>query len=116
MRRVLKWPVPIDDQWHEIGDGPVALVERFQDTGTGFDLVPTAGVWTVEDDVEIGFNDEMAKSLGLPGNVRVARVYGTGHELPPSVLADHLGSYVAGAGVWHIFGMRIHRDEVAGDG
>ena len=115
MRRVLKWPVPIDDQWHKIGDGPVALVERFQDTGTGFDL-PTAGVWTVEDDARLQQEAEIAKAFGLPRTVRVARVYGTGHELPPSVLADHLGSYVAGALVWHVFAMRVQPDEVAHDG
>lgn len=82
-RRVLKWTVPVDDEWHPIGSGPVVLAAcQF-----GVDAVQ---VWTDEHD---------------DGNVlrRNARIYGTGHELPP--FGQHLGSVmtVGGALVWHVY-------------
>jgi hypothetical protein len=82
-RRVLKWNVPVDDQWHEIGSGPVVLVACQSS-------VDTVQVWTDEPDSE---NIKM----------RSVRVYGTGHEVP--LFDEHLGSVITamGALVWHAF-------------
>ena len=81
-RRVLKWTVPVDDQWHEIGAGPVVLV-ACQFTPSQIE------VWTEEEDVR--------------GARRHVRAYGTGHEL--STFGEHLGSVITAGGalVWHVY-------------
>lgn len=100
MSRVLKWPVPIDDQWHEIGPGPVALVAKLP---VHHDYLPagpeTAAVWTIEDEDKFRIQDVFPE---VPRRVRIARVYGTGHDVPAPPF-DHLGSYVSGLLVWHVF-------------
>jgi hypothetical protein len=80
---VLKWNVPVDDDWHEIGAGPVVLV-ACQST------VDVVQVWTDEGDVE-------------SVRRRSVRVYGTGHEVP--LFDEHLGSVMTAGGalVWHLF-------------
>ena len=79
-RRVLKWPVPVDDQDHPIGWGPVALVDS-----TNPRLVH---VWTIEESESVN-------------PWRAARVYGTGQ---PVVGADeHLGSVNINGLEWHVF-------------
>lgn len=83
MRRVLKWDVRVDDQAHPIGGGPVVLVACQRQP----DVVQ---VWTLEDPE--------------PAPPRMARVYGTGHHVPPNTW--HLGSAVTGVLVWHLFGDR----------
>ena len=83
MMRVLKWTVPVDDQWHPIGAGDVVHVACQMDGPF------SVQVWTLEAD-----NLEM----------RSACVFGTGQPLPDRV--THLGTALAnqGALVWHLFG------------
>lgn len=81
MSAVLKWTVPVDDEWHPIGSGPVALVAAQHG--------PRAvQVWTIEGRV----NDV---------HFRSAKVIGTGQAIPEST--EHIGSTVAGEFVWHVF-------------
>lgn len=80
MRRVLKWVVPIDDQYHEVGGGPVLHVNMKD----GF-----LCVWTDEDDSR---------------SRKQARVFGTGHPVPDGLL--HLGSCVDGPFAWHLFAVQ----------
>lgn len=80
-RRILKWPVPVDDRDHPIGGGPVVHVDCQNEQ---WDVVH---VWTdepLDDDIK----------------PRSARVYGTGQQLP--VDDHHVGSVVAGPLVWHV--------------
>ena len=81
-RKVLKWDVPVDDQLHEIGSGPVVLVACQHS-------VDVVSVWTDEDSENI--------------QMRAAQVYGTGHPVP--LFDEHLGSVIPHqALVWHVFG------------
>lgn len=83
MKRVLKWPVPVDDHDHPIGSGTVVHV------GCQAGVVDVVQVWTEETD------DTMAH-VG-----RRARVYGTGQAIPKDDV--HLGSALAGPFVWHVY-------------
>ena len=81
-RRVLKWPVPVDDADHPIGTGPVVLVDACGHRATVW-------VWTEEPQGEVNA-------------VRRARVYGTGQLFPEGDV--HVGSTVAGSPfVWHVY-------------
>lgn len=80
--RVLKWDVPLDDQTHSIGTGPVVLVAAQHS-------VDVVQVWTVEH--------------GEPSPSRPVRGFGTGQPVPPGY-RTHVGSAIAGPFVWHIFG------------
>lgn len=84
-KRVLKWNVKVDGQEHPIGAGTVVLVACQDDAGV-------VQVWTEE-----------AVDLPRP-ELRAARVYGTGQDLPFSDV--HLGSVLAMGGrlVWHVYG------------
>lgn len=93
MRRVLKWPVPVDDKAHMIGPGKVVLVEaqhRYPET---------VYVWT----------EERGEEAVEP--VRPAMVYGDGQPISPDSI--HLGSVqcvtdVPGLPlVWHVYGMPL---------
>lgn len=83
-QRVLKWHVPVDDQIHPIGTGPVLHVDNQLDTHT-------LTVWTEESDEPHG------------GEARAVRVFGTGQPLPN--FATHLGSVLVASGalVWHLY-------------
>lgn len=90
-RRILKWPVPVDDKPHLIGSGKVVLVEvqnRYPET---------VYVWTEER----GDGEHEATAD------RAVQVYGTGHLLPQH--AVHLGSVQyplpdgPGQVVWHLY-------------
>lgn len=86
MKRILKWNIPVDDQYHEIGSGPVAHVA----CQAGPDSVQ---VWTVEP----------AEEEPL---VRTAFVVGTGHTF-----GEHwqpVGSVVTASGalVWHVIAQK----------
>lgn len=72
MSRVLKWVVPVDDQRHEIGGGPIVHVGH---QGSVNEVV----VWTDEPEGD------------RPPRVQ-AQVYGTGHKFPDEGLA--IGSVV----------------------
>lgn len=85
IRRVLKWNIPVDDQDHPIGSGPVVLV------GCQNGDHRNVQVWTEE--VE-------------PITPRRARVYGTGQPLPGGDV--HIGSVIAPTVppktlVWHVY-------------
>lgn len=91
--RILKYTVPLDDQWHEIGRGDVVLVAP-ADRATAF-------VWVAVD----GRLDNIDKSQGTPRRIQQARVFGTGHEIPLG--AEPLGSYVDPPFVWHVLGRTV---------
>ncbi len=77
-RRILKWTVPVDDQWHPIGAGEVVHVA----CQGGSHAVQ---VWTVE----VGTCE-----------FRAARVYATGQPLPAD--AEYAGTALAGGFAWHV--------------
>lgn len=83
-RMVCKWTVPVDDQWHPIGAGPVLHVADQNQTGT------SVQVWTEE-------------PTGVHRTHTAARVYATGQPLPGD--AHHAGSVVTSGGglVWHLY-------------
>lgn len=85
MKRVLKWPVPVDGRPHAVGRGQVAHVGSSPENAGRTDRVD---VWTIEDD-----------RSRVPD--RAVQVFGTGHEVPES--AAYLGSVVVGPLVWHVF-------------
>jgi hypothetical protein len=80
MHRVLRWDVPVDDDWHDIGAGPVVHVAARAHRECPGDLVE---VWTLED-----LADTYAETVPQ----RSVRVFGTGHALPHDAL--HIGSAV----------------------
>lgn len=79
---VLKWNVPVDDETHEIGGGPVCFVG----CQSRSDIVQ---VWTIEDPT-------------APSWRRVG-VFGTGQ--PVTARGPFLGTAIAAGGflVWHVF-------------
>lgn len=80
MARVLKWDIPVDGGWHEIGGGACVLVATRRHAGE-------VQVWTVEGG----------------GPTTTACVFGTGEPLP-SDANFHVGSCLAEPGlVWHVF-------------
>lgn len=84
--RVLKWSVPVDDDWHAIGGGQVLHVGNQGAHGT-------VCVWTLEHDAE-------------PTLSRNVLVTGTGQPLPDhgdDPPLRHIGSTLAGPFVWHVF-------------
>jgi hypothetical protein len=80
MHRVLRWDVPVDDAWHEIGAGGVVHVAARAHRERPGDLVE---VWTLEEMPDTSI--EM-----LPK--RSVSVFGTGHQLPDGVY--HIGTAV----------------------
>lgn len=109
MSRILKWTVPIDDQWHEVGTGPVALVAKWKSNADYMSLEgPFALVWTIEP-AEDDPMEAYARELNSVRSVRRARVYGTGQDWPS--VCDHLGSYVDGPLVWHVIGISGTEDK-----
>lgn len=82
MQRVLRWDVPVDSEWHNIGAGAVVHVAARSYHERPGDLVE---VWTLEDTEPDGIQfDELRK--------RSVSVFGTGHLLPRD--AVHVGSAV----------------------
>lgn len=82
--KVLRWEVPVDDQWHNVGSGPIAMIASRDDPGA---LVE---VWTIQP------THEHAD--------RLVRAFGTGQPVPPDTI--YLGSTLAGPGralAWHVF-------------
>jgi hypothetical protein len=93
-RRVLRYEVPVDDSWHEIGGGWVVHVDNRPPAFTG--LLPRVEVWTVEE-----LPDDWPATPGLTPHRRVI-VVGTGHRIPDTAV-EHLGSVLDGPFVWHLF-------------
>lgn len=97
IRRILRWEVPVDDEWHGIGAGRVVHVgdrpPQFPHAATG-DRVE---VWTEED-----CPDDFPKTeVEAP---RLVRVFGTAQPLPDEARA-HVGSALSPLGrlVWHVY-------------
>lgn len=85
-RRILKWPIPVDDQRHPIGSGAVVHVACQHHPGV-------VEVWTDEPDAD-------------HVDITSAQVYGTGQPLPE--LDEVLGTALVldGALVWHVLRRR----------
>lgn len=83
MQRVLRWDVPVDDDWHEIGAGAVVHVAARGYRERPGDLVE---VWTLEETPGIDTSKLPKRSVS---------VFGTGHLLPRD--AVHVGSAVVPA-------------------
>ena len=83
--RVLRWEIPVDDRWHEIGGGRVLHVAC---RAPSIDIVH---VWTVAPD-------------STPTAPRRARFIATGQPLPATA-GDHLGTAITHDDtlVWHVF-------------
>lgn len=79
--RVLRWSVPVDDDWHPIGGGKVLHVASR--------IRGVVDVWTLEG--------------SAPSSRRTVRVYGTGHWIHPRDVV-HYGTALDGDLVWHLFG------------
>lgn len=81
-RQVLRWEVPVDDQVHPVGTGPVVMVASRKPG--------VVEVWTEE--------------LGDPSPLKLMQVFGTGHLIPRH--GAHVGStFDAGTTglVWHLY-------------
>jgi hypothetical protein len=90
-RRVLRWNVPVNDSWHQIGAGQVLHVAVRSDRA----LVE---VWTLEElRPDWPKSDVKAK--------RTVRVYGTGQPIMDADI-EYLGSALVPGErlVWHVFG------------
>lgn len=79
-RRVLKWDVPVDDEWHPMGRGPVLHVACQRKS--------VVAVWTDEHN-------------GTAPD-RHVKAFGTGQQIPTDLHA--IGSVLDGMFVWHLFG------------
>jgi hypothetical protein len=73
MHRVLRWDVPVDDAWHEIGAGGVVHVAARGYRERPGDLVE---VWTLEETAGVDTSELPKRSV---------TVVGTGHRLPDDV-------------------------------
>ena len=104
-RRILKWNVPVDDNRHSIGGGPVVHVASqhtnnlqgyieaaFRAHGEPRELIQ---VWTDEE------------GEPRPEQSRLVQVFGTGQPLPDHA-GQPLGTAIAHNGtlVWHVIEMR----------
>lgn len=90
MKRVLKWPVPVDDHEHPIGAGKVVHVDCAGESRVVY-------VWT----------EQHATTRRTGHGLSSARVYGTGQPIPDD--AEHIGSAVTAGGmlVWHVYALPI---------
>lgn len=111
--RILKWTVPLDDKWHQIGKGPVALVaEIYRDPDYLSSEGDFANVWTVEEgDDKPTVKDKIMAEQGVTPKVKVAKVVGTNHQYPKE--CEHLGSYRSGRWVWHVVAKMVHPREIS---
>lgn len=109
MQRVLRWAIPVDDQWHDIGAGYVVETSARQSVQRPGDLVE---IWTLEDTPD-------GDTANIP--MRSVTVVGTGHPVPENT--EHVGTAVVptfqfvpapfptqrdriesiGGLVWHVF-------------
>lgn len=90
-RQVLRWEVPVDDDWHAIGSGEVVHV-AVREESLNRTAINRIEVWTLEPDPQYR-------------STRAVRAYGTGQ---PIADADtyHLGTAIVPGVrlVWHLFG------------
>lgn len=111
MQRVLRWEVPVDDDWHQIGAGRALHVAARTHRNRPGDLVE---VWTLEEGPDAGAWGEIEG--------RFVTIVGTGHPVPaesyyigsavvPAFSVNETGQLrhplevesVAGL-MWHVFG------------
>jgi hypothetical protein len=85
-RRILKWSVPVNDQWHRVGRGRVVHVACQHNDPS------VVQVWTEEREGPSHPLDPMP----------LARVFATGADLPDG--GEHVGSTLVYEGriVWHV--------------
>lgn len=109
MSKILKWTIPIDDKWHRIGNGRPILVLPEPENSEFYWRTPGQPcvlVWTIEpSESEARIDDEILEAAGARKKITEARVYGTGHELPPhAAYAGSCRDDVGGRGafVWHV--------------
>ena len=112
MQRVLRWEVPVDDDWHEIGAGRVVEVAARAHRQVPGDLVE---VWTLERTEHFGTDSILKRSVtvvgtGHPGPSRTeylgTAVVPTLQLAEPPDLPKTNGEVVSRAGlVWHVFGL-----------
>lgn len=81
MHRVLRWDVPVGNEWHEIGAGPVVHVAARDYRRKPGDLIE---VWTLEQ------VPDDATTFDVPK--RSVGVFGTNHPLPDAVY--HIGTAI----------------------
>lgn len=81
MHRVLRWDVPVGNEWHEIGAGPVVHVAARDYRRKPGDLIE---VWTLE------HVPDDATTFDVPK--RSVGVFGTNHPLPDAVY--HIGTAI----------------------
>lgn len=89
-RRVLRWAVPVNDNWNPIGPGRIVHVACRPNTDN------IVNVWTLED----GPDTPPANTVR-----RYVRIFGTGQTLTPDT-GNHLGSALTvpdGVFAWHVF-------------
>lgn len=84
MQRVLRWEIPVDDQWHQIGAGYVVEVSARSHRDRPGDLVE---VWTLED------TGDTTDTVKLP--MREVTIVGTGHPVPDNT--EHVGTAIVPA-------------------
>lgn len=96
MERVLRWEVPVDDEWHDIGAGRVVHVAARSYRKRPGDLVE---VWTLEVDYA---GDGSTADLAM----RPVTVIGTGHPAPSP--AWYIGTAIVPAFVVHETGQSRH--------
>lgn len=90
MAAILKWNVPVDDNYHPIGSGEVVHV---------------GSQWGKRDEIQV-----WTKESGNVGETRrIVQVYGTGHTIPSD--AKPLGTVIAAGGhlVWHLCELRMEK-------
>ena len=97
MQRVLRWAIPVDDQWHDIGAGYVVETSARQSISRPGDLVE---IWTLEDTViVIGTGHPVPENTEHVGTAIVPAL-----QLVPSALAGQRDRIESIAGlVWHVF-------------
>ena len=110
MQRVLRWDVPVDDGWHDIGAGRVVHVAARTHRERPGDMVE---VWTLEDTPDLGTANLIKRSVIVVGTAHPApentEYLGSAVvlnlQLVPSMLRggpDRIESHTGL--VWHVFG------------
>lgn len=93
LRRVLRYEIPIDDNFHEIPAGKILHLSEYRHKNITGERARIE-VW-----VEVTF-EGAGVVFPIIGLQRV-QVFGTGHPLPED--AAHLATCLDGALVWHLY-------------
>ena len=84
---VFRYDLPLDDEWHSLPIGKVAMIESRQRE----EMLSCVGVWIEQRQME--------------QHAFKYRVFGTGHNIDTP--AEHVGSTVAEPFVWHVYRQMI---------